>query len=61
MSICGYFSKNSRLRMPRAVEGEPDKNGFRFFGPVLTGKLSVEEAVALADREAAIKAKAKKR
>jgi hypothetical protein len=36
--------------MPRAIEGMPDKLGIRYFGDVLTGKLSVREALALAAR-----------
>jgi hypothetical protein len=31
--------------MPRRAEGEPDELGARYFGPVLTGKLGVREAL----------------
>jgi hypothetical protein len=53
MSVSGYFSKSGSLRMPRVLEGKPDELGIRYFGDVLTGKLSVQEAFALAARKAA--------
>lgn len=48
MSVLSYFSKRAdRLTMPRTDEGTVDSRGFAFQGDVLTGKLSVQEALAL--------------
>ena len=50
MPVNGYFSKEKRITMPRADEGTADAGGLVLHGDVLTGKLSVQEALA---REAA--------
>ncbi len=50
MPVKGYFSNEKRITMPRADEGTADASGLVLHGDVLTGRLSVAEAIA---REAA--------
>ena len=47
MSVHGYFTKriDHDPRMPRVEEGVPDSAGISWQGDVLTGKLSVAEAL----------------
>lgn len=49
MPIHGYFEKREtrRLTMPRCDEGFPNEVGITYYGDILTGKISFQDALAL--------------
>lgn len=50
MSVLGHFvPRHGSLRMPRREDGVDEKTGIRYEGEVLTGKVSVEEALRNAE------------